>query len=105
MGGRRIGATARHFTGVCTRSQAAAGPNEIERKVTITNARRALPAVADDALQYECDVGGPFAEAAHEIGIPLLAERHVDAHAIAFLHERRLQIAPDAVKHLELEAI
>ncbi len=52
----------------------------------------------------EPDVGGPFTEPAHEVRKPLLAERHVDPNGMALARERRLQIAADAVQHLELDS-
>ena len=51
------------------------------------------------------DIGRTLAEPAHEVRKPFAAERNVDAHAIPRLHEHRLQIAADAVQHLELESI
>ena len=40
-------------------------------------------------LEHEQHVGRPFAEAAHEVGEPFAAERHVDAHAVAFVRAAR----------------
>ncbi len=37
---------------------------------------------AEEVLQDKQSVGGPLGEAAHEVGIPLAAERDVDAHVI-----------------------
>ena len=61
-----------------------------------------LPA---DPFSTNADVGRPLAEAPHEVREPLLAERHVDPHPVALGAERRLQIAPNPVEHLELVAI
>ena len=63
------------------------------------------PLSGGDAAQHEPDVRGSLAEASHEVREPLPPERHVDPHAVALLHERGLQIPPDAVQHLELERV
>ncbi len=58
--------------------------------------------------QVFCDeegVGGSFGEAAHEVGIPLGAEGDVDAHVEPVVDEGFLQVAADAVEHLELEGL
>src|SRR5437762_1939860 len=54
-------------------------------------------------LQHEPDVRGSLRQAAHEIGIPGLAVRDIDAHAVAVAHELLLQVAAHAIEHLELE--
>src|SRR6476469_9514686 len=61
--------------------------------------------LANDVAGDEGDVGRALREPAHEIRIPLGAEGHVAADAIPFLHERFLEVAADAVEHLELEAV
>src|SRR5262245_11328096 len=61
--------------------------------------------LAEQAAKDETDVRGTFSEAAHEVWEPLPAERNVHPHTEAFGHERRLEIATDAVQHLELESI
>ena len=53
---------------------------------------------------YEEDVGGALGEAAHEVGVPLVAEGNVDADVVAFFDELLLEVATDAVEHLEFEA-
>src|SRR5689334_15520927 len=60
---------------------------------------------AQEAAQHEPDIRRAFAEPPHEIGKPFASEGNVDAHPVAVPDEERLQIAPDAVEHLELEAI
>src|SRR4051794_26852853 len=61
--------------------------------------------LANDVPGDERDIGRTFGKTTHEVRIPLGAERHVAAHAIPLLHERLLEITPDAVQHLELEAV
>src|SRR3954464_12711644 len=68
-------------------------------------ARRADLTFVQDGAKNEADIGWPFTQPAHEIGKPLLTERNVDPDAIAVRDQGRLQITPDAVQHLELEAI
>src|SRR6476620_3685822 len=53
----------------------------------------------------EEDGGGPRGEAAHEIRVPLRAERRGDEHLEAALDERELQRRAHPVEHLELEAV
>src|SRR4051812_33076718 len=55
------------------------------------------------APRDERDVRRAFSQPAHEVGIPLRAERHIDTHAIALPHELLLEVAPYTVEHLELE--
>jgi hypothetical protein len=57
----------------------------------------------EEVLCEEEDVGGALGQAAHEVGVPLGAEWNVDADAEAFGSELSLQVAADAVEHLELE--
>jgi len=59
--------------------------------------------VFEEVLRQEEDVGWPLGEAAHEVGVPLRAEGDVDADAEALGDEGALEIAADAVEHLELE--
>src|SRR5829696_974031 len=54
--------------------------------------------------EEEVEVGGAFGEAAHEVGVPLGAVGEVDAEAVAFGDDLLLEVAADAVEHLELEA-
>src|SRR5512138_559495 len=67
------------------------------------------PPAADDLAQHvardEGDVRGPLGEAAHEVRIPLRAEGDVDAHPPPLAHDLLLEVAADAVEHLELEAL
>src|SRR5437667_12851503 len=50
-------------------------------------------------------IGGALAQAAHEIGIPLGAERGVDAHAPAVPYELLLEGAANSVEHLGFEDV
>src|SRR5258708_25717191 len=64
-----------------------------------------LLTLPEDAADYESDIRRPLTEPAHEVGKPFAAEWNIDAHAIARLHQHRLEVPADAVQHLELEAI
>ena len=69
---------------------------------------RFIPAdalVLEEVFREEEDVGGAFGEAAHEVGVPLRAEGDVDADAVALGGELALEVAADAVEHLELEGV
>jgi len=61
--------------------------------------------VLEEVFGQEEDVGRAFGEAAHEVGVPLGAEGDVDADAEALGGEFALEIAADAVEHLELEGV
>src|ERR1035437_7842444 len=56
-----------------------------------------------DVSRHEDEVRRTLGETAHEIWIPLRAERHVDAQPVALTRELLLEIAPHAVEHLEFE--
>ena len=58
---------------------------------------------SEEVARQEEDVGGAFGQPAHEVGVPLGAEGDVDADAVALADELALQVAADAVEHLELE--
>ena len=51
------------------------------------------------------NIGGALTQSPHKVGIPLAAERDVDADPPALAHQTLLQVAADAIKHLELERI
>src|SRR5690606_16099628 len=59
--------------------------------------------LAQDRVGNEEHVGGAFGEAAHEVGVPGVAERDVDADFVAVGDEALLDVPPYAVEHLELE--
>jgi len=59
--------------------------------------------VFEEVFGQEEDVGWSLGEAAHEVGVPLCAEGDVDADAETFGDEGALEVAADAVEHLELE--
>ena len=48
---------------------------------------------------------GPFGESSHEVRIPLRAVGNIDTHMIALTHQLLLQIATNAIEHLELKGI
>src|SRR6266542_3685025 len=64
-----------------------------------------LPLFSQNAPNDKTDIRGPFAQPTHEIRKPFASKRDVDAHPIPFVDEHVLQIATDAVQHLELERI
>src|SRR6476646_9782377 len=71
--------------------------------------RRCLTAATDGLLDDvpgdEGEVGWPFGESAHEIRIPLRPEGNIHPHPVAFGDELFLEVAADAVEHLELVAV
>lgn len=69
-----------------------------------SQARDRLP-LAHHAADHETDIGWALAEAPHEVREPFTTEWNIDAHMEAVPRQRRLEIAPDAVQHLELIAI
>src|SRR5207248_8832423 len=78
-----------------------------DNKKTNTCKRIADPhdLVLEEVFCEEEDVGGAFGEAAHEVGVPFRAEGDIDADAVALGGEAALEIAADAVEHLELEGV
>src|SRR6478735_1445576 len=60
-------------------------------------------ALGRDAAQEEHDVGGLLGHPAHEVAVPLLAVRDVDAHLVAAVGDPLLLLGADAVEHLVLE--
>src|SRR5690242_21746426 len=62
-------------------------------------------ALAENSANNETDIGWAFAETTHEVREPFAAERHVDAHAIPIAVQRGLQVAANAIQHLELVPI
>src|SRR5947209_3415761 len=55
-------------------------------------------------FQNEPDVRGAFSQPPHEIRIPVLAIRHIDAHVVAIIRQLRLKVAAHAIEHLKLES-
>src|SRR5580765_837335 len=91
---------------------AVARPMPADAPVIATTRAGAVPAAArwlatftEHAAQDEPDVRGPFAQTAHEVRVPVAAEGQIDAHAVAVRDQACLQVAADAVQHLELESI
>src|SRR5580765_8907013 len=64
-----------------------------------------LPLFSKNAANHKTDVGWPLAQPAHEIRKPFASERDVHTDAVALADEHGLQVAADAVEHLELERI
>src|SRR5665213_3192058 len=52
----------------------------------------------EEILRQEQNIGGPLRQAAHEVWIPLRAERHVDAYPEALGDEFALQVAPNPIQ-------
>src|SRR4051794_21735827 len=63
---------------------------------------RLLP---EELTQHEQQVRRSLGDAAREIGIPVGAERDVNACAIALVHQGDLRAPPHAIEHLELPAL
>ena len=64
-----------------------------------------LPTLTKNAADDKRDIGGPLAEAPHEVRKPFTAEWDVHPNTVAGGHERRLKIAPNAVQHLKFELV
>jgi hypothetical protein len=60
------------------------------------------PQTRPPANRPEEHVRRALGQAAHEVGIPLRAERNVDPQAISLAHQLLLEIAAHTVEHLEL---
>src|SRR5208283_864616 len=60
---------------------------------------------AEVVAEDEADVGGALRETAHEVGEPLRAEGHVDAHAVAITNQLTLEIGANSIEHLKLKII
>src|SRR2546430_15103739 len=54
-------------------------------------------------LHQEQNIRGALRQTPHEVRIPLRAKRHIDSDSEAQLRQPSLQVAPDAIEHLELE--
>src|ERR1041385_5710755 len=59
----------------------------------------------EKVLHNEPDVCGALGQASHEVRIPGLPVRDIDAHGVALAREFLLKVAPHAVEHLKLEAV
>ena len=59
----------------------------------------------DEAAADEEEIGGALGQAAHEVGIPVGAVGHTEAHLQSPVEQRFLQLRADAEEHLELEAL
>ena len=55
--------------------------------------------------QEERQVGGALGQPAHEVSVPLRAERYVDPDVIALVGQPSLLGIADAVQHLVLEIV
>ena len=62
-------------------------------------------AVRGERAEEEGQVGGALGHPAHQVAVPVLAERHVDAHLVAAVGDPGLLGGADAVQHLELVAV
>jgi len=80
-----------------------------KKNVKFVTASTALPAqstlillsandlLAKEVFRQEQHIRWALCQTPHKVGIPLGAERDVDAHAPAVFHQGLLQVAPDAV--------
>src|SRR5579885_3303591 len=64
-----------------------------------------LGLAAEDVLGDEEYVGGTLCQTPHEVRIPLGSKGHIDSHAPSIAHQTLLQVAANAVQHLEFEGI
>src|SRR5205814_8094096 len=62
-------------------------------------------AAADEAPQEEEQVRRPLGQTPHEVAVPVRPVRRGDEDVVAAGNEVELQARPDAVEHLELEAV
>src|SRR2546430_11291217 len=69
------------------------------------NSGTPLSLVSKQVLSNKQCVGGAFCQTSHEVGIPFGAKRDVDPHPPSLSYQGLLQIAADAVKHLEFKGI
>src|SRR5208283_3529593 len=60
---------------------------------------------AEVVAEDEADVGGALGQAAHEVGEPLSAEGHINAHAVAITHKLALEVGAHSIEHLKLKII
>src|SRR6478609_5247585 len=67
--------------------------------------RRGRSAGADERAQEELQVGRALGHPAHQVAVPVLAERHVDAQLVTAVGDPGLLAGADAVQHLELVAV
>src|SRR5208282_3784216 len=76
-------------------------PGRLARAPVPTRALLPPQKVLGDEQHVRWALGQP----PHEVGIPLGAERDVDAHAPAIFDQALLQVAPDAVQHLKFKSV
>ena len=62
-------------------------------------------AFCEERSNDESHVRRSLPESPHEVRKPLVSERHIHAHAVTLVAQRLLQVAADAVEHLELKPI
>ena len=58
---------------------------------------------AEEVARHEEQISRPLSQTAHEVGIPLGSEWHVDADLITFPDQFALEIAAHSIQHLKLE--
>src|SRR5579871_3494275 len=67
------------------------------------------PALCGSASQQvprqEEDIGRPFRQPPHKIWIPRLAVRNVEPQSVSFVNQLPLDVAADAIEHLEFEGV
>src|SRR5579862_3373865 len=64
-----------------------------------------VPLAPEQVAHDEKQIRRPFRQPPHEISIPLRPIRNIQADAPSLLDQRPLQAPPDAVEHLEFEAV
>src|SRR4029450_3127267 len=88
----------------------ATGPEDFWRRPAFTYrgwsaTQRDWLFLVEQASDHESHVRRALTEPAHEVGEPVLPERHVDPDPVPFARQPCLQVAPDAVEELKLEAL
>jgi hypothetical protein len=56
-------------------------------------------------FQDKQEIRRTLGQTPHQVGIPRLAKRHIDAQIVPLFDQLLLEIATNAVEHLKLEAI
>src|SRR5260370_15050715 len=67
--------------------------------------RKGESLVPEQVSQYEEHVGRALGQTTHVVWIPGLAERDIETQVVALGHQAALQVAADAVQHLEFQAV
>jgi hypothetical protein len=69
----------------------------------VWSSRIRVGSAADEGAQEELEIGGALGHPPHEVRVPGRAVRDVDPDSVAFARQLLLEVATDAVQHLDLE--